>query len=223
MIIHDISLPISDSLIVWPGDPPVRIVQTQHLDRGDRCTVSRLEMGAHTGTHVDAPAHFIEGGAGIDQLDLDVLVGPAHVVWTQDANALSAEVLDSLEIPPETKRLLFRTCNSSRHQRGETEFALDFVAATDCGARWLVQRGVRLVGIDYLSISPFHDPVPAHEVLLSAGVIIVEGLKLDGVTPGLYQMVCLPLKLAGCEGAPARAILIEDGRGSENESATPST
>ena len=215
MIIHDISLPISQSLIVWPGDPPVKIVQPQHLDWGDTCTVSHLEMGSHTGTHVDAPAHFIRGGAGVDELDLYALVGPAHVTWAQTADVLSAEVLHSLEIPPETKRLLFRTRNSDRWHGDETAFAPDFVAVTESGARWLVERGIRLVGIDYLSIGPLDDPVPAHEVLLHAGVIVVEGLNLDGVAPGPYQLVCLPLKLQGGDGAPARAILIEDGARSE--------
>ena len=211
MIIHDISLPISPSLIVWPGDPSVKITHPQHLDRGDICTVSRLDMGAHTGTHVDAPAHFVRGGAGVDELDLNALVGPAHVAWPQTADALSAEVLSRLEIPPATERLVCRTHNSDRWQRGETEFAQDFVAFSESGARWLVDRGIRLVGIDYLSVAPLNDPVPAHEILLRAGVIVVEGLCLAGVAPGPYQMVCLPLKLVGGDGAPARAILIEDG------------
>lgn len=210
MKIHDISLPVSESLVVWPGDPPIRITQPVHLDRGDVATVSRLEMGAHTGTHVDAPAHFCRGGAGVDRLDLALLVGPALVVHVPEAGALTVEVLESLSIPPGTERLLFRTRNSERWGDGEDGFREDYVGVTDAGARWLIERGVRLAGIDYLSISTYDDTVPPHQTLLGAGVIIVEGLDLGGIAPGMYRLVCLPIKLLGGDGAPARAILIEE-------------
>jgi arylformamidase len=210
MPIHDISLPISETLVVWPGDPPVRLTQPLHLDRGDFATVTRLDISAHTGTHLDAPAHFLQGGAGVDALDLEVLVGPALVVHALEVDAISAEVLEGLAIPPGTERVLFRTRNSDLWARGETEFDETFVAVTEDGARWLVERGVRLVGIDYLSVGPFADPVPPHSILLGAGVIVVEGLDLSKIESGVYQLVCLPLKIAGCDGAPARAILIEE-------------
>jgi arylformamidase len=209
MPIHDISLPISESLIIWPGDPGVKITQPHHLDRGDMATVTRLDMGAHTGTHVDAPAHFVSGGLSVDALDLDVLVGPAQVVQELEADALSADLLGGLAIPPDTERVLFRTRNSDRWACGEREFSRDFVAITEDGARWLVERGVRLVGVDYLSVGPFAEPVSTHQILLRAGVVAVEGLNLSGIAPGLYQLVCLPLKIAGSEAAPARAILID--------------
>jgi len=209
MKIHDVSLPLSESLVVWPGDPSVRITQPSHLDRGDMYTVSRLEIGAHFGTHVDAPAHFVRGGAGVDRLALELLVGPAQVVHVPDAAVLTAEVLDGLSIPPGTERLLFRTRNSERWAGGMEEFHEDYVGFTDAGARWLVARGVRLVGIDYLSISSYDDLMPPHLTLLGAGVIVVEGLDLRGIAPGAYQLVCLPLKLVDGDGAPARAILIE--------------
>jgi arylformamidase len=208
MKIHDVSLPLSESLVVWPGDPSVRITQPSHLDRGDMYTVSRLEIGAHFGTHVDAPAHFVRGGAGVDRLALELLVGPAQVVHVPDAAVLTAEVLDGLSIPPGTERLLFRTRNSERWAGGMEEFHEDYVGFTDAGARWLVARGVRLVGIDYLSISSYDDLMPPHLTLLGAGVIVVEGLDLRGIAPGAYQLVCLPLKLVDGDGAPARAILI---------------
>ena len=210
MKIHDISLPLSESLVVWPGDPPVRITQPSHLDRGDLYTVSRLELGAHVGTHVDAPAHFVPGGAGVDRLALEWLVGPAQVVHVPDAAVLTAEVLTGLSISPGTERLLFRTRNSERWAGGIEEFHEDYVAFTDAGARWLVARGVKLVGIDYLSISSYDDLMPPHRTLLSAGVIVVEGLDLHGIDPGAYGLVCLPLKLVDGDGAPARAILIEE-------------
>ncbi len=210
MTIYDISLPISESLPIWPGDPPVHITHSSHLDRGDESTVSRLDLGAHTGTHVDAPAHFVPGGAGVDSLDLDLLVGPALVVHALEAEALTADLLESLEIPPGTERVLFRTRNSDLWARGVDEFAEDFVAITEDGARWLIARGVRLVGVDYLSVAPFHDPVPTHQLLLRAGLIALEGLDLGQVAPGIYQLVCLPLKLVGADGAPTRAILLDE-------------
>jgi arylformamidase len=210
MTIHDISLPVSESLVIWPGDPSVRITQPMHLDRGDLYTVSRLELGAHTGTHVDAPAHFVRGGAGVDRLDLDLLVGPARVVHAPEARVLTPDVLESLSIPSGTERLLFRTRNSERWARGEQGFWEDYVGITDAGARWLIARGVRLIGIDYLSISTYDDPVPPHQTLLGAGVIIVEGLNLSGIAPGEYRLVCLPIKLVGGDGAPARTILIQE-------------
>jgi len=209
MTIHDISLPISGSLIVWPGDPEVKITQTSRLDKGDTATVSRLDLGAHTGTHVDAPCHFVPGGSSVDTLDLNVLMGPALVVHVLEADALSMDVLERLRIPPGTERVLFRTRNSDLWARGEREFDEDFVAITEDGAHWLVENGVRLVGIDYLSVAAFGEPTPTHSVLLRAGVIAVEGLDLSGIAAGVYQFVCLPLKIAGCDGAPARAILID--------------
>lgn len=209
MTIYDISLPISESLPVWPGDPPVRITYSSHLDLGDESTVSRLDFGAHTGTHVDAPAHFVPGGIGVDRLDLDLLVGPALVVHILEAPSLSSGLLESLDLPPETERVLFRTRNSELWARHSHGFDEDFVAITEDGARWLVARGIRLVGVDYLSVAPYRDSVPTHQILLRAGMILVEGLDLGQVAPGRYQLVCLPLKVAGGDGAPARAILLD--------------
>ena len=210
MTIYDVSLPISESLVIWPGDPSIRITQPSHLDRGDEATVSRLEMGAHTGTHVDAPIHFIQGGSGVDRLDLNLLVGPALVVHAPEADALTAEVLEGLAIPPGTERLLFRTRNSQHWAFGEREFWTDYVGITDEGARWLIARGVRLVGVDFLSVAPYDELVPPHRTLLGAGMVVVEGLDLSDVGPGVYQLVCLPLKVVGGDGAPARAILIRE-------------
>ena len=209
MPIHDISLPISESLVVWRGDSPVRITRVSDIAKGDTATVSQLGLNAHIGTHVDAPVHFVPGGAGVDALDLNVLVGPALVVEALEADALSVAVLETLSIPPGTERVLFHTRNSARWARGEREFSRDFCAITEDGARWLVERGVRLVGVDYLSVAPFDDVVPTHYTLLSAGVIPVEGLNLSSIAPGIYQFVCLPLRLVGVDGAPARAILID--------------
>jgi arylformamidase len=207
--IYDISVPISESLVVWPGDPPVRITQPNHLDRGDVATVTRLEMSAHFGTHVDAPVHFVRGGAGVEALDLGALVGLALVAEARDVDALTADVLAELAIPLGAERVLFRTRNSDLWARGERAFCEDFVAITEDGARWLIERGIRLVGVDYLSVGPFDSPVPTHRMLLEAGIVVVEGLNLSSVRPGMYQLVCLPLKIVGGDGAPARTILMD--------------
>jgi arylformamidase len=209
MPIYDVSLPISGTLVVWPGDPPVHISQPQHLDKGDMATVSRLELGAHTGTHVDAPLHFIRGGSGVDSLDLNVLVGPALVVHALEVDELSAEVLEGLAIPPGTRRVLVRTRNSDRWARGERAFDESFVAISEDGARWLVERGLRLVGVDYLSVAPFGNVAPTHQTLLRAGIIPVEGLNLSEIAPGVYELFCLPIKIVGGDGAPARVILVD--------------
>jgi arylformamidase len=165
-------------------------------------------MSAHTGTHVDAPAHFVQGGTGVEALDLTVLVGPALVVEARGADALTADVLAELAIPLGADRVIFRTRNSDLWARGESEFVEDFVAITEDGARWLVERDIRLVGVDYLSVAPYGASVATHQMLLGAGVVLVEGLNLSQVPPGTYQFICLPLKIVGCDGAPARAILM---------------
>lgn len=208
MPIHDITLTITPSLPVWPGDPPVHLTQPAHLARGDAYTLTRLDISAHTGTHLDAPAHFIADGAGVDALDLNVLIGPALVVDTGDVDALTAEVLASLPIPPGAQRILFKTRSSELWSRPGAGFVEEFVALTGDGAQWLVDRGVRLAGIDYLSVGPFSDPVPCHQILLAAGVIAVEGLDLRNITPGEYQLICLPIKIGGGDGAPCRAVLV---------------
>lgn len=206
--IIDISLPLSPSLLVWPGDEQVAIAHTAHLERGDAATVSRLNLGAHAGTHVDAPAHFIRGGATVDQLALDVLVGPALVVAALGVSELSVATLEELAIPPGVERLLFQTDNGRLWER--SEFAEEFVGLTEDGARWLVARGVRLVGVDYLSVATLEGIDDTHRVLLGVGVVLLESIDLRGVAPGWYRLVCLPLRVVGAEGAPTRAILIEE-------------
>jgi arylformamidase len=165
-------------------------------------------MGAHTGTHVDAPCHFILGGTGVDTLDLNVLVGPALVVEALGAAVVTAETLAGLPIPAGSERVLLRTRNSDLWARGAREFAEDFIGVSEDGARWLIEHGVRLVGVDYLSVAPFGQSAPTHQALLHAGVVVVEGLDLSGIAPGVYHLVCLPLKIVDGDGAPARAILI---------------
>jgi arylformamidase len=210
MKIFDISLTISPDLPIWPGDTPLELELVDSMDEGAHNNVSRLSTGVHIGTHVDAPHHFLNDGRTIEQLPLEVLTGPCYVIQLPDGvEAITAEALDGMSLPGESTRILFGTSNSRFWSRGETEFQEDFVAITEDGASWLVERGVQLVGIDYLSVAPFGDSTPTHRVLLQAGVIVLEGLNLSAVPRGFYDLYCLPLKLYGAEGAPARAILIQ--------------
>ena len=192
--IIDISRLIGPDTPVWPGDPPVAVEPVARVEDGDP-GVSRLMLSTHTGTHVDPPAHFFPGAATVDALPLDVLVGPALVVDLSGGGPIDAGRLASAGVDDDVSRLVCRT--------GAADGAL-----TSDGARWLVERGVRLVGVDTLSIEPATDTYPVHRLLLGSGVVIVEGLDLSAVLPGRYQLVCLPLRIAQGDGAPARAVLI---------------
>jgi arylformamidase len=208
MKIFDISLAISATLPVWPGDPPFALERVESMDAGAHNNVSRVDMGVHTGTHIDAPYHFIQDGRTAESLSLEVLTGSALVVRIPDeVSLITAEVLDRARIPPGAERLLFRTSNSALWAKGAREFYTGFVAIPADGAEWLVRHEVKLVGVDYLSVSPYKNSIPTHRTLLQAGVVIIEGLDLSTVPPGEYNLYCLPLKLVGSDGAPARAIL----------------
>jgi arylformamidase len=204
MIVHDVTLPISPALPVWPGDVPVDLRRTQDRGLGDPCNTSALSLSAHCGTHVDAPLHYLDGGAGVDALDLGVLVGPCRVADAGDGT-LDAARLAALGLPRGTERLLLRTqAPGSPPTAGEADGGLDV-----SGAAWIVAAGIRLVGIDRLSIATGATTDESHRLLLRAGVVIVEGLALSGVAPGAYELACLPLKLQACDGAPARVVLVE--------------
>ena len=213
-MIIDISRPIGPDTPVWPGDPPVLVEPVARLEAGDPAAVSRLGLGTHTGTHVDPPAHFFIGGVTVDTLPLDVLVGPAVVADLCGAPSIDAGALEALGLPAGTTRVLLKTRTAP--EAGDTEGAL-----TASGALWLVEFGVRLVGADTLSIEGAAGPgtgageqYPCHRILLGAAVVIVEGLDLTGADPGGYRLVCLPLRITGGDGAPARAVLLPgDGGG----------
>ena len=210
MTIYDISLTISPTLPTWPGDPGIELEQVESMDKGANANVTRMNMGVHTGTHVDAPHHFLNDGRTVEQLPLDVLTGPCYVLQLPDGvEAITSEVLRRSEITPDMKRILFGTRNSHLWAKGETRFQTDYIAITEDGAEWLVEHGVQLVGVDYLSVAPYEESTPTHEILLKAGVVVVEGLNLSKVMRGFYELYCLPLKIAGSDGAPARAILIQ--------------
>ncbi|HBX71265.1 MAG TPA: cyclase [Chloroflexi bacterium] len=205
---YDITVPIFPTMPVWPGDPAVQVERVAKIEEGANANVSRLAMSAHTGTHVDAPYHFLAEGHTLEKVPLNLMMGRAYVLHLPEADLITAEILENAEIPPRTRRILFKTRNSKIWARRETAFQTDFVALAADGAEYLVNRGVKLVGIDYLSVAPFKNSRPTHEILLKAGVLILEGVNLSEVSQGRYTLYCLPLNLQGVDGAPARAVLV---------------
>jgi arylformamidase len=208
MRIHDVTVTISSEMPVYPGDPQIEIKRTLLLEEGDVANVSHLSCGTHIGTHVDPPSHFVEGGIALDKLPLDVLIGPARVVDVGDVDVIDAATVEKTALDGVT-RVLFKTRNS-RLWSSPHEFQRDFVYLDADAAEILVARGVKLVGIDYLSIEMFNFEQPAtHLALLSNNVIVVEGLDLSGVTAGDYELICLPIKIKDGDGGPARVVLRE--------------
>ncbi len=203
----DISVPLHSGIPVWPGSTGYLLTQSSRLENGDASMNSMLDMDVHAGTHVDAPCHFIPGAASSETLPLEALIGPARVALVEDAKVVTPEVLAGLGLEPNVERLLLKTRNSELWEKGEREFRNDFVALTADAARWLVDRGIVLIGIDYLSVQRFGDPPLTHEILLRSGMVVLEGLNLAGAEPGRYELICLPLRLVGSDGAPARAVL----------------
>lgn len=198
-------------MLLYPGNPPLRLEPTSRLAAGGRSNVSQLVLGTHTGTHIDAPKHFLDDRPGVDQLSLDVLIGPCRVL---DLSHLSGSVSsEDLEVgldDQRVERLLIKTRNSELWSRPAGGFPEEYVALSGEAAAWLVDRGVRLIGIDFLSVEVFGSvDFPAHHQLLGGGVVILEGLDLTKAAAGTYELVCLPLKLRGGDGAPARAVLID--------------
>ena len=210
MRIYDITLTISPDLPTWPGDPPIELKRVEKIEEGAEANVTKINMSVHAGTHVDAPFHFLGSGSPtVDQLQLDILHGRAYVLSLEDeVDLINSSVLEKSGIPTRIKRLLIKTRNSNYWASDEKQFSKNFVAVSEDGARFLIERGIKLVGVDYLSVAPFGNVAPTHKLLLSAGVIIVEGLNLHNVPQGRYNFFCLPLKIKGSDGAPARTILL---------------
>jgi arylformamidase len=211
MKIHDISVTLSPQVPTWPGDPKVVLERFSKMEEGAKVNISRMELGVHTGTHIDAPYHFLADGVKVDSLPLEILIGSAQVVeFPKEVKRITAETLEKAEIPADCRRLLFKTSNSDLWARGEIEFQRDYVGLTNDGAEYLIARGIRLVGMDYLSVAAFDQLTPTHLTLLGAGVVVIESVDLSKVRAGAFTLICLPLKLGGAEGAPARAVLIEE-------------
>ena len=206
MAIYDLSVPLRAGMPTYAGEPGPRLEYLKQIARGDSANVTALSLGSHTGTHVDAPSHFLDGKPAVEAMSLEVLVGSAQVIELVDQRHITATDLEAAAIPSGTGRLLVKTPNSRFWN--DDEFHTDFVGLTGDAARWLVERGFVLVGIDYLSIEQFRSPThEVHKVLLEEGVVIVEGLDLRNVPAGAYMMTCAPLKVVGAEGAPARVFL----------------
>ena len=211
-MIYDVTVPISNSMPVWPGDPPVQLQRKSHQsrDKGRTVHLTAIAMGSHTGTHMDAPFHMIEAGKKLNDFSLDILVGRAKVLEIPRVRAIGRAELEKSNwagSAGSVERVLFKTDNSDHWRDGQ--FYKEFVYLQPDGAEFLVERGVRLVGIDYLSIDKFEsDSYPTHSVLLAKEILILEGLNLNGISPGEYMMYALPLNLEGGDGAPARVILM---------------
>ncbi|HMD87789.1 MAG TPA: cyclase family protein [Anaerolineaceae bacterium] len=209
--IYDISLTITPGMTVWPGDPSVKLERINKIEDGANANVSHIEMSVHTGTHLDSPYHFLPNGKSVETLPLDVLIGAVQVIELPDScNVINSGVLKTAGMQTHVERVLFKTRNSHYWEKGLTEFQTDFVGINEDGAQFLVDRGIQLVGIDYLSISPYKHSRPTHEILLKSNVVILEGVNLSGVPAGDYDLICMPLKLGGSDGAPARVVLIAE-------------
>ncbi len=212
----DVTVPLRPGMPTFPGEEGPTFDFVKAIDRGDPADVTRLRMAAHTGTHVDAPCHFLPGAAGVEALSTEALVGPCLVVDVPDGPDASADDLRAVVGDRAPERVLLRTRNSRGPSPSWSRDAFDdgFAALAADGARWLVARGVRLVGIDYLSMEPYGaSPAETHLALLGAGVTIVEGLDLRAIEPGAYELIALPIRLVGRDGAPARVLLRPRGDG----------
>jgi arylformamidase len=202
----DVSVPLSSGMAHWPGDPEPSFERISEISQGAAANVTMCRMTAHTGTHMDAPCHFLDGEGGIDRFPLALAVGPARVIEIPGAHVVGRAQLESKNIQP-GERVLFKTRNSNRRWDNQ-DFDTGFVAFDASGARFLADRRVSLVGVDYLSVGLFQgDGVETHQILLKSGIWILEGLNLAAAPEGEYELICLPLRIAGCDGSPARAIL----------------
>ena len=205
MKLIDITVPLDASLPVYPGNTPFQLEPIKRIADGGSSNVSTLHLSAHAGTHVDAPIHFIEGAAGAEALPLELLCGRARVIEVRSRRGIGPDDLSSFDLS-EDLRVLLKTPNSQLWS--SSEFHPDYTGVTEAGARYLVDRGVKVLGVDYLSVEEFKKRgAPAHHVLLGGGTIVIEGLNLRDVEAGYYEMFCLPLRIVGSDGAPARVIL----------------
>ncbi len=202
----DVSVPLHSGMVTWPGDPAVRIVPFKEIARGGSSNVTKLSLGAHTGTHMDAPRHFFVSGRGIDRMPFEATVGPARVIQIQDRESIQVEELGGCGIR-KGERILFKTHNSVARWKS-AQFDRKYVYITSEAARYLAARGVRCVGVDYLSVGGYkRDGAETHRALLGAGVWIIEGLNLSRIKPGCCDLICLPLRILNGDGAPCRAIV----------------
>ena len=205
MKLIDVTVPLDANVPVYPGNTPFTLEPIKRIARGDSSNVSSLHLSAHSGTHVDAPFHFFDDGLGTEALPIELLFGRARVIDVR-SRSIGPDELSAVDFS-EDIRVLIRTQNSKLW--GTTsEFYKDYVGVTEAGATYLVEHGVKVVGVDYLSVEQYKKPgAPAHHILLGGGTIVIEGLNLRDIEPGVYEMYCLPLSIVGADGAPARVVL----------------
>jgi arylformamidase len=210
MRVHDVTVRLTEGMATYAGEEPGPVLDFHSLmSEGKSANVSALSLGSHTGTHVDAPHHFLDNGVTVEQMPLEYLIGPCYVMEYTGDGHISAADLDGAGIPAGTSRLLIKTVNGRFWE--DAAFHPEFIGLDEDAGPWLVKRGVVLVGIDYMSIERFHSPTHAvHHSLLSTNTVILEGLDLRSVTPGEYFLVCAPLPVAGADGAPARVFLLDE-------------
>lgn len=205
MRLIDISVPLDSSLPTYPGNARFAIEPVKRIAEGGSSNLSTLHLSAHSGTHVDAPRHFFDEASGPEALPLEMLIGRTRVIEIASRKAIDSPTLAALDLRDDV-RILFKTQNSKLW--GSPEFHSDYIGMTESGAKHLVEHGIKVVGVDYLSVEEFRKPgAPAHHVLLGGGTIVIEGLNLRDVEPGVYEMYCLPLRIVGADGAPARVVL----------------
>ena len=207
MRIYDVSVTLREGMVVYPGDPAFAHRFVERISEGASCNLSAISLGCHTGTHVDAPLHMIDGAGSMDKIPPQALVGPAEVIAVPGADAVRTDHLEPYDWQ-RIQRVLLKTDNADKLETGD-RFDEGFVYVSGEAAEFLAARDVKLVGVDYLSIDGRGAGHRAHLALLEAGIVIIEGLNLSGVGPGRYEMVCAPMKIAGAEGAPARVFLMD--------------
>jgi len=211
MKIIDISIPLSKKTPVWEGDKGISVLREGKIEEGSDFNVSRIELGVHTGTHIDAPFHVFENGNTVDQISLDALIGNVQVVEIHDGiSVIDKNCLMNLSFQDGISRILFKTSNSRYWETDPFTFIREFVALNSEGAKYLADMDLSLVGVDYFSISSFDDLKQPHLILLDRDIVLLENIDLRQVVPGVYKLICLPLKIIETDGAPVRAVLISE-------------
>ena len=210
MKLIDISLTISEDLPIWPGDPRPQLTKISLISEGEDANVTHLSSCVHIGTHVDAPDHFLGNGRTVVDIPLELMIGKTRVSEISSDGPITESDLRAAGVDGSQKRLLIKTKNSDLWKEGIKEFQRNFIALDASAAEYLVKMGVEVIGVDYLSVAPYADPAPTHRILLEAGILIIEGLNLSQVEGGEYMLFCLPLKIEGSDGAPARVLLQAD-------------
>jgi arylformamidase len=201
----DITIPIRNNMVHWPGDSDIVVKRINSIEAGDEYNLTNISFSAHTSTHMDSPLHFIENAKDISTLPLNAVIGRAKVIEIKDNKSIKMEELKVHNIE-RNDRLLFKTCNSLTDWSMK-DFINDYVFLTTEAAKYLVEKKVKTIGIDYLSIAGLNNTEEVHKILLSSEIWIIEGLSLNGVTEGLYDLICLPINIIGSDGAPARAVV----------------